>query len=228
MGIKGGGVDCGSRNAAKPGKMSLSKVLDDSADDDFAKALSESWDFSSFDNFVLSFEKMTEQQNVVNAKKYGNIAKRMVSKILENDTVPFDPITGRPLNDKEILAEVRSNKEIMPLFERLYFEIQKRNKWKLEMPYISQSYDLMIDRYGNDYKRLVVSHLFIFENKSIPAKRMSDKKKVMIRYSSLDSHAKNEMEKVYYKLLNRVRNKRNGMKMIRKLQKLKGTNRSGG
>jgi hypothetical protein len=86
------------------------------------------WDLSSFENFIISFEKNTQLTNEEIAKGYGNIIKNLVRDIMTKDAVIM------PDDDAErtdvIVKEILNDNALFSMFNKLYTLILKSHKNK--------------------------------------------------------------------------------------------------
>jgi len=86
------------------------------------------WDLSSFENFIISFEKNTQLTNEEIAKNYGNIIKNLVRDIMTKDAVIM------PDDDAErtrvIVKEILNDNALFSMFNKLYTLILKSHKNK--------------------------------------------------------------------------------------------------
>lgn len=200
----------------KKEKKTLSYIFEaiNEKKDKFEKIYS-SWNFNSLDKFVISFERLTEQENIDTSKRFGNIAKKITKKILEEDMGCIDPETNKKYTKKEILDYINLNSDLKSKFKKLYEEISKRNFWKLHMPLISTQYDLLLDRCNNDYERFKIIHKFYIQEKTINAKDVATRKKVKLKALILkENYEHNEIEKVFYILINKIKRKRDGKEFL--------------
>ena len=182
--------------------------------DKFDKVYS-SWNFNSLDKFIVSFERLSEQENIETSKRYGNISKNLTKDILENDLGGIDLETNKKYTKKEILLHIKSDNFLKNNFKKLYEEVGKRNYWKLQMPLISTQYDLLLDRCSNDYERFKIIHEFYIDKKQIKAKDIKDKRKVFLNKGFInEDYKKNEVEKVFYILINKIKRKKEGKSFL--------------
>ena len=86
------------------------------------------WDLSSFENFIISFEKNTQLTNEEISKEYGNIIKNLVREIMTKDAVIMPDDTNE--RTKAILTEILNDNALYSMFNKLYTLVLKSHKNK--------------------------------------------------------------------------------------------------
>jgi len=205
------------KNKNAPSLSSLLEELNSQIKRDKFYKLNSSWNFRNLDKFIISFEKLTEEENINNSKKYGNIAKRLTKEILENDLGGVDLENKRKYTNNEILNFVKSRPHLFKKFKEIYNEMSKRNFWKLQMPLISLKFDFLLDRCNNDYERFKKIYKFFIQKKPIEIKDISKNKKRKLKIDEInDKYEIAEIEKVFYILLNKIKRKKDGKQFLSK------------
>lgn len=182
------------------------------------------WNFKDLENFILSFENLTQNENIIFSKKYGNISKQLTAKILEEDCGNFSFDSNEKYDSKYILDFVKNKKELSENFKNLYEEISKRNQWKLEMPLVSLKYDFLLDRSNNDYERFNIVFPFLKKEESLLVKDLKKGKRTRISLKDLSSKEANEIEKIFYLLIRKINKKKDGEKFLKKHNVFKENN----
>jgi len=193
-------------------KKTLSELFNSvKAEKDKFHKIYSSWNFNTLNKFIVSFEKLTQEENIDTSKRFGNIAKKITKDILMEDLGSVDLETGTRYTKKEILEHINKDHSLRSQFKKLYEEISKRNYWKLQMPLISTNFDLLLDRCNNDYERFVIVNDLYLEGREIEVKDINLRKKTSININIFESsYEQNELEKVFYILINKIRRKKDG------------------
>lgn len=197
-------------------KKKISQILNEIKNKEDNNGVLDNWRFQSLEKFIVSFEKKTLKENKDIAKRYGNIAKKITNEILENDIGPINLETGEKFSDEKILSLIKENNFLNEKFNSLYFEIIKRNYWKLKTPFLSEKVEIGLDRLQNDFDRFEQIYNFYVEKKPIAIKNTKNNNKKNIEFKDLSPIEQKEVEKIFYILLSRIYRKTKGIEFLKK------------